>query len=75
MSKLQDEPVEKVVNEKDLIPAMDFNEEVYGMVQCNHCKYWGRMDGVIEHHDKKWIKFVCPECDALERVRNPEYEQ
>lgn len=73
MTELAEEPIEKVVNDKDLIEAWDMNEEVWGVVQCNSCQYWGKMDGVIEASDKKWIKFVCPSCSALEKVKNPEY--
>lgn len=48
-------------------------EEVEGIVQCNKCEFWGKMTGYIEHNkDPKFIKFVCPECDTIELVRNPE---
>lgn len=53
--------------------AFGFNEEVWGVVQCFNCDYSGRMEGVIEYDDKRYIKFVCPECKAVEPVRNPEY--
>lgn len=52
--------------------AMDMNEEVWGVVQCNTCKYWGRMDGIIEFDNKKVIVFICPQCNSIERVKNPE---
>lgn len=54
------------------IPALEFNEEVEGIVQCHHCNYWGKMLGYLEFNDPKFIKFVCPECQAIERVVNPE---
>jgi Zn finger protein HypA/HybF involved in hydrogenase expression len=72
LSKLQEEPFEKVVDDKDLVEAMAMVEEVYGTVQCNNCQYWGKMEGWIEPNDKKNIKFVCPKCNALELVTNPE---
>ena len=47
-------------------------EEVYGTVQCYHCEYWGRMDGFIDPARSKTISFVCPNCDQIEEVENPE---
>lgn len=72
MTELSDEPLEKVADTKDMVEAMDFHEKVYGTVQCNNCKFWGRMDGIIEANDKQMIKFVCPKCGGLEKVKNPE---
>lgn len=73
MSKLEDEPIEKVADDKDLIEAFDGNEGVRGMVQCygNTCDYWGDMEGIIEHNDRQFIKFICPRCKTIERVKNP----
>lgn len=73
MSKLKDEEFEKIVDDKDLIEAFEHNEEVGGTIQCQNCSFWGKMTGYIEADDRKVIKFVCPECNSLERVRNPEY--
>lgn len=47
-------------------------EEVEGIVQCNACGFWGKMPGYINQMDNKIINFVCPECNALEQVKNPE---
>lgn len=74
MSHLKDEPLEKVMSdEKDMVEALLKTEAVYGTVQCDHCGYWGRMDGYIEPQDKKRIKFVCPDCNTVEFVSNPEH--
>lgn len=59
----------------DEVHAIDQTEEVWGVVQCNECTFWGRMDGYIESTDKRFIKFVCPECKSLELVKNPEHVQ
>lgn len=53
--------------------AFGMNEDVYGVVQCATCAYWGRMEGVIEWTDRKLIKFICPDCNAIELVKNPDY--
>jgi hypothetical protein len=71
MSRLSDEPFEKVADDKDIQATLAV-EHVWGTVQCNNCKFWGRMDGYIEPGDDKFIKFVCPKCNCVERVRNPE---
>ncbi len=78
MSRLVDEPFEKAVDDKlesqtDIIEAFEHNEEVSGTVQCQNCSHWGSMLGIIEAADSKWIKFICPKCSSLEKVRNPEY--
>lgn len=75
MSQLKDEPLEKVADTKDMIEAFDGNEAVGGIVQCNGngCDYWGQMEGVIEHNDRAFIKFICPKCRTIERVKNPEH--
>jgi hypothetical protein len=75
VAQLQDEPFEKVVDDKDMMEVFSMVERVYGVVQCNHCRFWGRMDGYIEPHDRGVIKFACPECKALEVVANPEAKQ
>lgn len=72
MSELEDEPLEKVVDDKDLIEAFNMNEEVEGVVGCQNCDFWGKMTGWIEANDRKVIKFVCPKCRAVEQVKNPE---
>lgn len=72
MSRLTDEPFEKVIDDKDLVPAMIMVEKVVGTVQCNNCSFWGKMDGYIDPDEKRFIKFICPSCDALEFVTNPE---
>jgi hypothetical protein len=71
MSKLSDEPFEKLVDDKDL-EGFEINEEVVGVVQCA-CGYWGKMDGIIQWNNKKDIVFICPTCKSVERVRNPEW--
>lgn len=76
VSKLVDEPFEKIVDDKleeDLIEAFEHNEEVQGIIQCQNCQYWNKMVGYIEYTDRKVIKFICPKCQSLERVRNPDY--
>lgn len=77
MTELQDEPFEKVVDDKDLdtIEAFVRNEQVWGTVQCYGpgCSYFGRMEGIIEGDNRKLILFVCPECNSIERVRNYDY--
>lgn len=76
MAELRDEEFEKAVDDKldaSAIEAWDRNEEVWGVIQCQQCNYWGKMEGICEASDKRWIKFVCPKCSSLERVRNPEY--
>lgn len=78
MSELQDEPIEKVLDDKDLAEDMlayELNEEVWGTLKCYNCGYRGRMEGVIPHQDKRNIVFVCPECSTIERVKNPDFEQ
>lgn len=60
------------MSDEDVIHAMLMNEEVWGTVQCDNCRYWGRMEGIIEANDKRVIKFVCPECNSIEIVDNPE---
>lgn len=74
MANLSDEPFEKVINDKDLdeIQAIIRNEQVWGVVQCDNCNYWGRMEGIIDGQNKKVIQFVCPECTCVEYVNNPE---
>jgi Zn finger protein HypA/HybF involved in hydrogenase expression len=73
MAELKDEPFEKMVDDKDLtIEAMVMNETISGVVNCNNCEYWGKMNGYIEADDRKNIKFVCPECNSIEFVRNRE---
>lgn len=57
----------------DEIEGLLINEQVWGVVQCDNCNYWGRMEGIIDHNNKKVIQFVCPECTAVEYVKNPEY--
>ncbi len=58
----------------DVIEARIQTEEVWGMIQCYNCDYRGKMTGYIEHAvDPKKIKFVCPECNTIEVVRNPDY--
>lgn len=73
MSGLSDgmDSIQKGLDEKT-IEAVHQVEEVYGIVQCNECSFWGRMPGYIEPHDRAKIKFVCPECNSLEIVANPE---
>jgi Zn finger protein HypA/HybF involved in hydrogenase expression len=71
MSQLKDEPFEKMADDKELEAVLAV-EKVWGTVQCNECRYWGRMDGYIQPDNKKIIQFVCPECSAVEQVRNPE---
>lgn len=72
MSRLKDEPLEKASDDKELSAVMAV-ERVFGTVQCNECRFWGKMDGYIEPHDRKIIKFICPDCNTLELVTNPEY--
>jgi Zn finger protein HypA/HybF involved in hydrogenase expression len=73
MSSLNDEDLESISKGlDDSIEAVLQVEQVYGVVQCNECSYWGRMDGWIEPNDVKFIKFVCPECNSIELVKNPE---
>lgn len=75
MSRLQDEPLEKLMDDKDLSQDMDvyeLNEEVWGVLECYNCDYSGKFNGVIPASDKRWINFVCPKCRTIERVRNPE---
>ncbi len=74
MSQLQDEPLEKMVNDKlsEDIEVYEFNEEVEGRLRCYSCGYKGMFQGVIPAQDKRYINFVCPECNVLERVKNPE---
>jgi hypothetical protein len=55
------------------IEAFIRNEEVWGVVQCNNCLYWGRMEGIIEASNRKVIAFVCRECNSIEYVKNPDY--
>lgn len=59
-------------NPDDEVFAFPMVEEVYGVVQCFNCDYFGRMDGFIDPRNKKEINFRCPECEALEVVKNPE---
>jgi hypothetical protein len=61
------------------IEAVSRTEEVWGVVQCNGynddatvCTYWGRMTGYIQPDNKKVITFVCPECNSVEDIKNPE---
>lgn len=42
-----------------------------GTIQCANCPYWGTMEGFIKPEENKYIFFVCPECEAVERVLNP----
>lgn len=72
MANLSEEPLEKI--EDDKLEGWERNEEVWGVVQCHDCGYWGRMDGVVEASNKKEIVFVCPKCKSVERVKNPEFE-
>lgn len=65
------EDFDEAVNTKEL-DAILAVERVYGTVQCNACRYWGRMDGYIEPADLKIIKFICPKCSVVESVKNPE---
>lgn len=60
------------MNGDDEIPAILMNEQVWGIVQCNNCEYWGRMEGIIDVQNKKVIQFICPECSVVEYVDNPE---
>ena len=43
---------------------------VTGTIQCDHCGYWGEMQGVISPDDDKYIMFLCPKCESFERVVN-----
>jgi Zn finger protein HypA/HybF involved in hydrogenase expression len=56
----------------DSIEAILQVEEVVGVVQCNECSFWGRMPGYIEPPDTRFIKFICPKCNTVETVKNPE---
>lgn len=44
---------------------------VDGVVQCDHCSYWGAMKGYIEPDNLGIILFKCPECDTFEKVKSP----
>jgi hypothetical protein len=50
-------------------------EEVCGMVQCfaPNCNFFGKMTGYITAEDSKFIQFICPECNSIEKVRNPDF--
>jgi Zn finger protein HypA/HybF involved in hydrogenase expression len=77
MSHLNDEELQSIakgLDEKDIEAILQV-EKVWGTVQCNECDFWGRMDGFIEPQDKRFIKFVCPECSSLELVGNPEHKR
>lgn len=46
------------------------SEEVQGYVQCNQCEYWGDMTGYIDPDSPKFVLFLCPICEAIEKVVN-----
>ena len=56
------------------VEAFEYNEEVWGIVQCynKECRFRGRMEGIIQHDNKREIIFFCPKCNTVERIKNPE---
>lgn len=67
--------MEETDDSSDILEGFDRAEEVWGTVQCFNggCEYFGRMEGVILADDKKFINFVCPDCNTIEKVANPEH--
>jgi hypothetical protein len=63
--------LQKAEDSKDL-QAILAVERVWGVVQCNNCRYWDKMDGYIQPDNPKIIQFICPECGCVENVKNPE---
>ena len=57
--------------EERVIQGELHTEYAQGCVQCSQCDYWDMMDGFIKPEDTKFIYFVCPQCEAVERVANP----
>lgn len=75
LENLSDDNLESIAKglDENSIEAVLQVEEVWGVVQCNECNYWGRMPGFIEPNDKRFIKFVCGKCNSVELVSNPEH--
>jgi hypothetical protein len=61
--------------DEEELHAFTHIEEVEGIVQCNKCKFWGKMPGYIDQLDDAKIKFVCPDCNTIEFVKNPEAQR
>ena len=61
------------MSEEREIGGVMYTEFSEGTIQCykDGCGYWGTMEGFVKADDNKYIFFVCPECEAVERVVNP----
>lgn len=59
------------MTESEDIKAFVAMEDATGTIQCNNCDYWGEMPGYINPESPKFITFVCPKCDVIEKVLNP----